>query len=208
MSAVRPTVRRANLEDLSVLRGLWQSERLPGHEFEKRLTEFHLAVRPDGVVLGSLGFQVAGAHALVHSIACPSLAQAAEAVPALWEHALALAHTQGVARLWLRGPAEPHWREAGFTAAGPAHLKHLPAALGASRGEWWTLSLRHEATATEALEKEFAALHEVQQEQSDRIRRQAAFWKTLAWGIALVFLGGAVWMLLQLFRQSPRRRDR
>ena len=64
------------------------------------------------------------------------------------------------------------------------------------------------AVVAAALEKEFAALHEAQQEQSERLRRQAAFWKLLAWGIALVFLAGAVWMLFLMFRQRPRWRNR
>jgi len=208
VSTVHPTVRRANLDDLPVLRGLWQSERLPGHELEKRLTEFHVAVRPDGVITGTLGFQVAGAHALLHSPAFPSVTLAAEALPMLWEQALKLAHTQGVARLWLRGPVEPHWQEAGFQAATPAQLKHLPAGLGPARANWWTLSLRTEAATAGALEQEFAALHEAQQEHTERLRRQAAFWRLLAWGIAAAFLAGAIWMVLLIFRRSPRPRNR
>jgi N-acetylglutamate synthase-like GNAT family acetyltransferase len=200
--------RRANLDDLTVLRGLWQSDRLPAYELERRLTEFHVAVRPDGVVIGALGIQVAGGHALLHSPAFPSQAQAAEGLPVLWEHVLALAHTQGVARLWLRGTLASHWEEAGFRSATPAHLKQLPAALGSPRGVWASLALRDEGVMAAALEKEFAALHDAQQEQTERLRRQATFWKVLAWGIALAFFAGAGWMLFLLFRQAPRRRDR
>jgi N-acetylglutamate synthase-like GNAT family acetyltransferase len=208
VSAAHPTVRRANLDDLPVLRGLWQSACLPGYELEKRLTEFHVALRPDGLVTGTRGFQVAGPHALLHSPAFPSPALAAEALPALWEQALALAQTQGVARLWLRGPAAVHWQEAGFQAATPAQLKRLPAALGPARGDWWTVALRDEAAAVAALEKEFAALHEAEQEHTERLQRQAAFWRFLAWGIAALFLAGAVWMGLVMFQQRPRRRNR
>jgi len=197
------SVRRATVEDLAVLRGLWQSERLPGYELEKRLTEFHVVVRPDGLVIGAVGFQVAGAHALVHSLAFTSPALAAEGLPRLWEHLRALAQTQGVARLWAQGPAAA-WPKAGFAAATPAQLKKRPAVFGPARGAWHTLALRDEAAVSQAWEKEFAALQEAHQEQAERLRRQAAFWKLLAWSMAALFFFGAAWLLAVLLRSAPR----
>lgn len=191
------------MEDLAVLRGLWQSERLPGYELEKRLTEFHVVVRPDGLVIGAVGFQVAGVHALVHSLAFTSPALAAEGLPRLWEHLRALAQTQGVARLWAQGQAAA-WPKAGFAAATPAQLKKRPAAFGPARGAWHTLALRDEAAVSQAWEKEFAALQEAHQEQAERLRRQAVFWKLLAWSMAALFFFGAAWLLAVLLRSAPR----
>lgn len=203
MTANELSVRRATVEDLAVLRGLWQSERLPGYELEKRLTEFHVVVRPDGLVIGAVGFQVAGAHALVHSLAFTSPALAAEGLPRLWEHLRALAQTQGVARLWAQGQAAA-WPKAGFAAATPAQLKKRPAAFGPARGAWHTLALRDEAAVSQAWEKEFAALQEAHQEQAERLRRQTAFWKLLAWSMAALFFFGAAWLLAVLLRSAPR----
>lgn len=200
--------RRANLDDLQVLRGLWQLERLPSHELEKRLTEFHVAARPDGVLTGALGFLAAGQHALVHSPAFASHAQAEEAWPVLWEHLMTLARSQSIVRIWLNGRIEASWGETGFKRATGAELKKLPARFGSLRGEWYTVGLRDEAAVAEALEKEFGAFHEVQQQEAERLRRQATAWKLLAWVIALIFFLGAGWMLLLLLRAAPRRTRR
>ena len=200
--------RRANLDDLGVLRGLWQLERLPAHELDKRLTEFHVAVRPDGVVTGTVGFLVSGQHALMHSLAFASLAQAAEGLPALWEHLLTLARSQNIARLWLHGHVADHWREAGFTPAAPGDLKKLPASFGPHQGEWHTLALRDESVVAVAVEKELASFHEAQQHEAERLRRQAMIWKLAAWVIALLFFIGASWMLVLLLRTAPRRERR
>ncbi len=200
--------RRANLDDLQVLRGLWQLERLPYHELEKRLTEFHIAARADGVVTGAIGFVATGQQALVHSPAFASHAQAEEAWPVLWDHLLTLARSQSVIRIWMNGHLQDSWRETGFKPATGADLKKLPARFGAVRGEWHTLVLRDEAAVAEALEKEFETFHEVQQQEAERLRRQAIAWKLLAWIIALIFFIGAGWMLLLLLRAAPRRTRR
>lgn len=200
--------RRANLDDLAVLRGLWQLERLPAHELDKRLTEFHVAARPDGVVTGTVGFFVSGPHALLHSLAFASLAQAAEGLPALWAHLLTLARSQNIIRLWLGGQVADHWREAGFTPATASDLKKLPPGFGPQQGPWHTLALRNESAVVAAVEKELASFHEAQQHEAERLGRQAVFWKLLAWTIALLFFIGAGWMLVLLLRTAPRRERR
>lgn len=200
--------RRANLDDLTVLRGLWQLERLPTHELDKRLTEFHVVSRPDGMVTGTIGFLVTGSHGLVHSPAFGSVSQTAEGLPVLWDHLLTLARSQGIGRLWLHGPIAEHWREAGFAAATAADLKKLPAGFGPSSGPWHTLALRDETAVAAVVEKQLDTFHAAQQLEAERLRRQAVFWKLLAWIIAVVFFVGAGWMLILLLRSAPRRERR
>ena len=55
------TVRRATLDDLPTLLGLWEVNRLPALELERRLTEFQVVSRPDGVVVGAIGLRPCGA---------------------------------------------------------------------------------------------------------------------------------------------------
>ncbi len=199
------TVRRATVEDLPSLRGLWQLERLPGHDLEKRLTEFHVVVRPDGLVIGAAGFLAAGPQALVHSVAFASPALAAEGRAPLGEHLHTLARTQGVVRLWAREAASA-WPGTAFAPATAAQLKRLPPAFGPARGAWHTLPLRDEAALAAAWEKEFAALQEFHQAQAEQVRRRAAVWKLLAWGIAALFFAGTVGLLILMFRTAPRPR--
>jgi len=199
----RLAVRRATVEDLPALRGLWQLECLPGHELEKRLTEFHVVARPDGWVIGAAGFRAQGTQALVHSLAFASPAQAAEGRGPLWEHLLALARAQGVARLWAEG-ATARWPGAAFGPATPAQLKRLPPAFGSPRAAWHTRALVDEEAAARAWEKEFAALLEHRQEQAERVRRRAALWKLLAWGVAALFFAATLWLMGLLWRTAPR----
>ena len=110
------------MDDLPDLRGLWQLACLPGYELEKRVTEFHVVRRPDGVMTGAMAFTPAGVEALAHSSAFASVAQEVEGLPVLWEHLLKLAQTQGIVRIWMRGEPAAHWQEAGFAAAKPAQL--------------------------------------------------------------------------------------
>lgn len=203
MNPGRLTARRATLDDLPALRGLWQTERLPGHELEKRLTEFHVVVRPDGTITGTAGLWVVGTEALVHNVAFATPALAVEGREALWSHLLTLAQTQGVTRLWAREPVA-RWSGAGFAPAAPAQLRRRPPSFGPARERWFTHALRDEAAAAAAWEKEFAALQTYHQEQAERVRRRAAFWKLLAWGIAVVFLAGTIWLLVLMFRTAPR----
>lgn len=205
MNPARLTVRRATVEDLPALRGLWQLERLPIHELEKRLTEFHVVVRPDGLVIGAAGLATAGPQALVHSVAFASPALAAEGRLPLWEHLHTLMRTHGVIRLWAR-EAPPTWPGAAFAPATAAQLQRLPPAFGPAQGAWYTLPLRDEAALAAAWEKEWAALQEFHQAQAEQLRRRAAFWKLLAWAVAALFFLGTAWLLFLMFRTAPRPR--
>ncbi len=188
-----------------MLRGLWQSACLPGYELEKRLTEFHVVQRPDGLVTGAVGWVVQGVEGWVHSPVFATPALAAEGSPALWEHLRTLARAQGVVRLWALG-ASPFWDAAGFAPATPAQLKKRPAVFGAARGPWRVLALRDEAAAA-AWEREWAAREAARQEEAERLRRRVAFWKLLAWAVAGLFFLGAGWLLLVLVRSGrPARR--
>lgn len=205
MSESNHTVRRATLDDLPVLRGLWETARLPAFELEKRLTEFQVAVRPDGVVSGTMGFRVAGWHALLHSEAFYSSAEARVCQPLLWDQFRKLALGQGAARLWMAGPVGAFWQEVGFARAGAVELNRLPSAFGPSKREWHTLALRDDALIERALEKEFVRLREEGQAGTARMVRQASIWKWLAGLIAVGFFMGAIWLLFEMLSAAARR---
>lgn len=203
-------VRRATLDDLPVLRGLWATARLAAFELEPRLTEFQLAVRPDETVTGAVGLRVAGWHGLIHCPCFPSATEETNCLPALWERLQTIARSKGLARFWLPGPPAEFWREAGFQVASPAELNRLPAGfrLPAGRREWWTLALRDDARLEQTLEKEFAKLREEGRADTDRIRAHARFWTWLGGAVAVAFILGAVWVLFRVVEAMGRRRRR
>ena len=60
-------IRRATTDDFQSLRLLWNSVRLPAGDLEKRLTEFQVVEAADGQIVGAIGVQIIGRHALLHS---------------------------------------------------------------------------------------------------------------------------------------------
>jgi len=191
-------VRRANLEDLPVLKALWSVNHLPSLELEKHLTEFQLVLRPDGVALGTVALRIAGVHGLVHSEAYYSAAQAAECQTQLWARLQSLAHNRGLARLWLRAPPSAPWLARGFHPATDQDLQRLPAAWVDPRAKWATLSLRDEALLSGALEEEWEQFRDAERTSRDRLQRQAALLKWLAALIALAFFAGALLLLFSV----------
>ena len=149
-------VRRATIEDLSALKSLWKSLRLPAEELEKRLTEFQVAEDANGKVLGTFGYQVHGRHACIHSEAFEDFAIAEDIRPLFWERIQALAMNHGVARIWTQEHA-PFWSRNGFLAVTGETLQKLPPDWGRSQPHWLTLKLKDEEII-ESFDKEVAML--------------------------------------------------
>lgn len=189
-------VRRATVEDLAVLRGLWTTGRLPVFELEKRLTEFQLLLRPDDTLLGALGVRESGWHGLLHHPCFYSAAAEEQGLPVIWEHLQTMARQRGLARFWMPGPVAPFWENAGFRPATPVELNRLPAPFREIRtAKWWTLALRDDALLEQVVEKEFARIREEGRRDTERWRRQAVFWKWAGIGLAFALFLGALWLL-------------
>ncbi len=199
------SIRRANLDDLLVLKGMWETACLPASELEKHLTEFQLAVRPDGVVAGAMGLRIKGSHGLIYGEAFPSARQGDEARPALCDRVLKLASNHGLACLWLRSPAGDFWRKTGFRTATQAELKELPSGFGERSDKWLTLVLRKEPMLAGSLGEEFARLHEEERARADKLRRQALVLKWIAGAIAFGFFAGACWLLFKMLGTASGR---
>ena len=201
------TVRRANLDDLPALKGLWEIARLPVIELEKHLTEVQVAARPDGVFLGAIALRVAGSQGWLHSEAFYSLEQSEAVRRLLWERVQVLARNHGLTRLWTR-ERDPFWSGAGFRQATAEDLKRLPAAFGQPQAEWHTLPLQAETALTPALEKELELFHLAEQQDAQRLIRQAGILKWVVVLIAVGFLGAALALLVNIFTRSRGRRRR
>jgi N-acetylglutamate synthase-like GNAT family acetyltransferase len=201
------TVRRANLDDLPALKGLWEIARLPVVELEKHLTEVQVAARPDGVLLGAMALRLAGTQGWLHSEAFYNLEHSEAVRRWLWERVQVLARNHGLTRLWTRERG-PFWSGAGFRQATAEDLKRFPAAFGQAQAEWHTLPLQAETALTPALEKELELFHQAEQQDTQRLVRQARILKWVVVLIALGFLGGALALLVNILTRSRGRRRR
>lgn len=206
VNATECIVRRANLDDLPALKGLWEIARLPAVELEKHLTEVQVAARPDGVLLGAIALRVAGTQGWLHSEAFYNLEHGEPVRRCLWERLQVLARNCGLTRLWTREQG-PFWSRAGFIRASAEDLRRLPAAFGQPQAEWHTLALQAETAFSPALERELELFHLAEQRDTERLVRQARVLKWIALVIALGFLGGAFALFLSIFTR-PRRRTR
>lgn len=200
-------VRRATVEDLPQLHALWRLEQLPGEELEKRLTEFQV-VAAEGEVIGALGLCLLGEDALLYgeAIGRPELGDTMR--QQLWARFETLTMTAGLARVWTRLEA-PYWRSNGFREADAKTLAQLPAALAEQPGPWRCLPLKGLDSAAPSIEKQFALLKAMHQEENERIvrrgRRLVVIVTTL---IVLVFGLLTVWAIyVGLVKpRLPRRR--
>lgn len=200
------SIRRANLDDLPVLRGLWETACLPVLDLEKHLTDFQVVVRPDGVLVGTMGLRVSGAHGLIYGESFSSAHQEEQVRPFLWEKLLVLARNHGCERLWMKGIGTGFWRSTGFRQPDNDELVTLPKAFGDGSGRWLTLVLREGPALPEHLTAQLARLQEEQYAQTERIRFQARLFKWIAGIIALGFLAAAAWLLFKLLGTMPRSR--
>src|SRR6476661_5038766 len=113
MTSTTYSVRRATLDDLAVLRPIWESLHLPVADLEKRLTEFQVAVGPDNKIVGAIAFQISERHARIHSEAYSDFGAAETVRPLFWQRFQALATNHGIARLWTEEES-PFWKQNGF----------------------------------------------------------------------------------------------
>lgn len=204
MSASNFKVRRATLEDLTALKALWESMRLPAGELEKRLTEFQLVEDAQGKIVGAIGFQILGRQGCLHSEAFSDFSIADEVRPLVWQRLQSLAMNHGVFRVWTRENV-PFWTRNGFQPPAGDTLQKLPEAWDRSLTGWLTLQLKDEAVLASA-DKEFAMFMESEKARSARALDQARVLKkvitVLAILVGLALAGLAGYLYIQRTRQG------
>jgi N-acetylglutamate synthase-like GNAT family acetyltransferase len=200
MTPANLQVRRATLDDLVMLRWLWQHAELPATSLEKRFTEFQVVETASGDLLAAIGFQIEGQHGKIHSEAYPSPELADELRPRLWERVLALARNHGLCQIWIPRSASVFWLEQEFEMAGSDALKKLPPTFAETDAALWlTLKLREQTSEAAILDQEFEVFRLTQKQESERRLRQARGLKVVALFIAgalLVLVGFAIWYVL------------
>ncbi len=201
------TIRRATLDDLETLRGLWRESRLPEYDLDKRFTEFQVAVDPHEWILAAVGVRFAGSHGEVHSFAVRRTDQEAELREALWNRVLQLAEKQCTHRLWTR-PGGASWDDRGFSPALPAILKELPAPLGTRSEGWHTLKIRDEPLKLIAADEQLEAFLELERSKTDQMIARWRVVKLLAVGFIGVLFIAAIGTLLYVLRRKPPARPR
>jgi hypothetical protein len=202
MNATKCRVRRATLDDVGPLMGLWQSMQFPADDLARRITEFQVAESPDGQIVGAVGLQIAEKQGLIHSEGFTDFSLADSLRPMLWERVNAVATNHGLLRLWTREQA-PFWTHCGLIKAEPESLEKLPAIWRGESVGWLTLKLKEALEEIISADKEFALFMQSEKERTKRAFQQAKVLKAIAALIALALLGLVVAGAFLVLKHNP-----
>jgi hypothetical protein len=201
MSPSTYRVRRATLDDLNILRAMWESMNIPAVDLDKRLTEFQVVQALDGTVVGALGFEMCERQGLLHSEAFSDLSVAEIGRALLWDRIRTLASNHGIFRLWTREQA-PFWRQHGLVPARPDVLEKLPAQWQTTDSQWFTVALKDEQ-AIVSMEKELAMLMAAEKARTARTLQRAQIVKYVATGLAVILAIFVAIAVFYLIRNNP-----
>lgn len=202
MNAPGYRVRRATLEDLEALTGMWTSMNFSAADLKNRLTEFQVVEDNHGKVMGTVGLQVLHRHGLIHSEAFADFAVADQARPLLWGRIQALALNHGLARLWTRENA-PFWSHNGLQPADDHALERLPEAWNRAHRGWLTLRLKDEDVVL-SLDKELALFKETERLNTAQTLGYARKLKQVVTVLGLLVAAGLlIWAVYLLLLRKP-----
>jgi N-acetylglutamate synthase-like GNAT family acetyltransferase len=171
MNAPACRVRRATVDDLEGLRGLWRTMNLPAPEFERRITEYQVVESGDGQLHGALGLEIIARQGRLHGEVFSDFALADHLRELLWQRMQALALSHGLSRLWTQETA-PFWKQNGFQPPDEAGLKRIPEAWAGDTSKFFTLALRDEESLEKALASNFELLMAEERQRTEKFFRR------------------------------------
>ena len=209
MSSPIRAIRRATLDDLPRLIELWELEKLPVVEYERRFKDFQVAESDTGEILGALGLQIVGSEARIHSEAFAQFELADELRRRFWERLVVMGENQGWVRVWTELSSQP-WREAGLDPASSEQLARLPEAFGqAGRSVWLVKQLRTErAKGLPSIEAELQLLRLAHQSENERLIRRARMLRTVGLLLLAPVTSWLGWWGYRLFQKRDKLRRR
>lgn len=197
MTEPRLATRRATVEDLPQLMPLWRLERLPADALEKRFTEFQIVSDDAGRVLAAIGIQIAGAQGFLHSESIAQAELSDTLRELLWKRLQVIIQNHALERLWTHVSGH-FWDDCGFARASDEQLKTRPAAFQGGEQEWRVMTLRA-GNAAAALERDFAEIKAMQQQEVERMRERIRWMKRIALGVTVfVFILVIAWAVVML----------
>ena len=193
-------VRRATVDDIATLRQTWEAMRFSPDDLEKRLTEFQVVENAAGEVVGAMGIQLSGQHALLHSEGYSDFGVADAARQLFWERIQTLASNHGVFRIWTQEQS-PFWKHLGFQPPTAEISSRLPAGWkNESDGIWLTYRLKDEEAIAAALEKEFAPFMAGEKSETEKISEKArtinTFITIAGFAIGIIGFGIAIYLFI------------
>ncbi len=194
--------RRATVEDLPGLQSLWHALGLPVDELEKRLTDFHVVADNQGQIIGAIGLEISGQFGKLHSEALAETDQPDMVRDLLWQRIEMVSRYRGLVRLWT-ALSDPFWHNAGFQESTDSERGRLPSDFGSADQSWRTLKLRDERALDGALEKEIQLFKIQNQEQNEKIARNAKVLRAVAILLGVLLFLVVILGVVLLFQMKP-----
>jgi hypothetical protein len=187
--------RRATLEDMDILRGLWQTALFPVLELEKRLTEFQIVEGNDGRLLGALGICVQGEEALVHHEAYTHPATEAAIREKLWNRLKVLFGNQSAHRIWTCEKAG-FWKETGFRKPTAEEKSKYPSAFGSGGNALLMYPLK-DLKAERMIEKKIIELQATREEEEVQLEQRTRMVRIIAFSVAGFFMALLIYFTMK-----------
>lgn len=202
MAEIPVHARRATLDDLPNLRGLWQTAMLPMQDLERHLTEFQLAEGMDGRLMGAVGFEIRGNDARIYYEAFSHPDSEALAREPLWNRLRVMATNGGVHRVWTQEKSG-FWAENGFVSATADDLERLPSLFRSAGSGWKILSLR-DSVAERRIEEEIGMFEAAHEEDQSRLQRQTTLIKWVSAIVAAIFCSVLLYFTVKILMNLPK----
>lgn len=177
--------RRATIDDLPALQGLWQNAGLPWEELEKFLTEFQVIPGEEGVLLGAIGMLVEGNQALLHSEALRT--DDDELRAALWRRIQIVARNQGIFRIWTQEDAS-YWSASGFTVATAGDIAASGTTFMDPEARWLIAQLMDPAKAESIVQEQMAVWQATRAQEAEEFQSKVKLFRGFAFGIFAVVI--------------------
>lgn len=213
-SRVTYQARKAAMEDLDFLRGLWRAQGVDPADFEERWPEFHVIIDLQGAPVGAVGFMVEGKNGWLFFEGYDLETAAESAQELAINRVVNLAKSQGLLRVWSHlDSANLESRD--FTVATPSQRTFLPVewdrALAPEpnqRVDWKVAQIRDEA-AMQQMEKELALFDAMNQgrRMSDQKPVAGKVMSILAIILAIVIFGIGIYVLFFYANQATTPRS-
>ncbi|MSU31488.1 MAG: hypothetical protein EXS25_02280 [Pedosphaera sp.] len=193
------TARRATLEDIPALKGLWLNAGLPWDQLESFIGEFIVIPGADQQLLAAIGLMIEFNDALLHSEALAMETEADNLRASLWQRIQIMTRNQGIHRIWTQEDAD-YWRTCGFIATS-VHEKpaESPSFLQSSDG-WSLFKLLDTDRAKAFAEKQMGIWQASRSEENAALQRKIRNFRTIAFlifSVALLLSSIFLWAVIK-----------
>ena len=195
-------LRRATLEDLELLRGLWQIALFSHSDLEKHLTEFQVIEGDDGRLLGAIGIRLRQENAWIHHAAFTRPHTGIALREILWDRLKSMFRQHGVHRVWI-SQSEDYWSAVGFRTPTTEERNSVPPPFETLEKTLKVFVLRDEKSQ-KIIERKMLELQSLREEETAQLNHRTRLARIMAWSFTGFFIVILIYLTLRSLIALPR----